>query len=81
MRVLEPLTSSSPSASPSPLLGIRNLRAKRAGSLMFVDLTADVLGTLSVRETQELEERITRTLVEARREIGEVRVRFCAVDV
>jgi divalent metal cation (Fe/Co/Zn/Cd) transporter len=47
---------------------------------MFVDLTADVTGSLSVRETSELEAKITDTLKEARREIAEVRVQFHPVD-
>jgi divalent metal cation (Fe/Co/Zn/Cd) transporter len=87
-RVLEPLTttktpsstSSSPIQHQPSLLAIRHLRAKRAGSLMFVDLTADVAGSLSVRDTSELEAKITNTLKEARREIAEVRVQFHPVD-
>jgi divalent metal cation (Fe/Co/Zn/Cd) transporter len=47
---------------------------------MFVDLTADVAGSLNVREMSELEAKITSTLKEARREIAEVRVQFCPVD-
>ncbi|KIM75103.1 hypothetical protein PILCRDRAFT_79410 [Piloderma croceum F 1598] len=62
------------------LLSISHLRAKRAGSLMFVDLTADVPASLTVRETSELEAKITSTLKEARREIAEVRVQFNPVD-
>lgn len=89
-RVLEPLTSSSvvpttisTSTTPAPsssLLGIRHLRGKRAGSLVFVDLTADVSASLSVRETSELEAKITSTLKAARKEIAEVRVQFHPVD-
>lgn len=87
MRILEPLIASrtnSASATSShtqpSLLGIRHLRGKRAGSLVFVDLTADVAGSLSVRETSELEAKITNTLKAARREIAEVRVQFHPVD-
>jgi divalent metal cation (Fe/Co/Zn/Cd) transporter len=47
---------------------------------MFVDLTADVPASLTVRETSELEAKITSTLKEARREIAEVRVQFNPVD-
>ena len=47
---------------------------------MFVDLTADVAGSLSVRETSELEAKITSMLKEARREIAEVKVQFHPVD-
>jgi divalent metal cation (Fe/Co/Zn/Cd) transporter len=84
-RILDPLTQSSPTSASSPytqsvLLGIRHLRAKRAGSLVFVDLTADVAGSLSVRQTSELEAKITSTLKAARREIAEVRVQFHPVE-
>ncbi|KAK7057118.1 cation efflux protein [Favolaschia claudopus] len=48
--------------SPS-LLAIRHIRGRRAGSLIFVDLTADSL----------LEEEILRTLKSARKEVAEVR--------
>ncbi|KAI0915789.1 hypothetical protein AcW1_003709 [Taiwanofungus camphoratus] len=58
------------------LLAIRDLRAMRAGALMFVDLIADVPRTLSVEEASSLEETISRTLRAARREISEVRVKF-----
>jgi divalent metal cation (Fe/Co/Zn/Cd) transporter len=47
---------------------------------MFVDLTVDVSVSLSVRETSVLEEKITDTLKQARREIAEVRVQFHPVD-
>lgn len=88
-RELEPLIASQPSvptssvplaSTPSSLLGIRDLRGKRSGSLMFVDLTADVSGLLSVRETSELEAKITSTLKSARKEIAEVRVQFHPVE-
>jgi divalent metal cation (Fe/Co/Zn/Cd) transporter len=61
---------------PRRLRAIRDLRARRAGSLMFVDLTADVDGTLSVSESSELEQEIDSTLRQARTEIAEVQVRF-----
>lgn len=47
---------------------------------MFVDLTADVSGTLSVEDASLLDDKITETLKKARREIGEVRVKFHPVD-
>lgn len=85
IRELEPLVVSQPSVpilstTSPPLLGIRDLRGKRSGSLMFVDLTADVPSLLSVRETSDLEAKITSTLKKARKEIAEVRVRFHPVD-
>ncbi|GBE81570.1 Mitochondrial metal transporter 2 [Sparassis crispa] len=70
--------SSSPLTPPSAeqLLAIRDLRAKRAGALMFVDLTVEVPRTLSVAQTSTLEGKIARTLKDARKEVAEVQVRF-----
>ena len=62
------------------LLGIEDLRATRAGSIMFVDLTARVPSTLSVADTSVLEGTIARTLKDAKKEIAEVRVRFEPVE-
>ncbi|KAG1815913.1 cation efflux protein [Suillus subaureus] len=62
------------------LLAIRHLRAKRAGSMMYVDLTADVPSNMSVLATSRLEVKISQTLKEARKEISEVRVKFHPVD-
>lgn len=62
------------------LLAVRHLRARRAGSLMYVDLTADVPSNMSVTATSRLEVKISQTLKEARREISEVRVKFHPVD-
>ena len=58
------------------LLAIRNLRAMRAGALMFVDLVAEVPRTMSVTDASTLEAKIARTLKAARKEIAEVRVKF-----
>ena len=46
---------------------------------MFVDLTAEVDGSLSVSESSVLEREIEGTLRRARREIVEVRMRFRTV--
>ncbi|KAG6832620.1 hypothetical protein H0H92_014456 [Tricholoma furcatifolium] len=73
-KTLHPLLHSS--TSPSHLLGVRELRARRSGSLLFVDLTAMVTPTMSIRDASALEEKIARTLKEARKEINEVRVKF-----
>lgn len=62
------------------LLAVRHLRAKRAGSMMYVDLTADVPSNMSVLATSSLEVKISQTLKEARKEISEVRVKFHPVD-
>jgi divalent metal cation (Fe/Co/Zn/Cd) transporter len=43
---------------------------------MFVDLTAEVSGTITVTQASTLDEKITRTLKKARKEITEVRVTF-----
>lgn len=91
IKLLDPLVppSSTPSASSrldSPvdtqarILGIRYLRARRAGSLMFVDLTADVSRSLNMGNASELEEKITLTLQNARKEISDVRVKFHPVE-
>ncbi|KAJ6499222.1 mitochondrial iron ion transporter [Mycena sanguinolenta] len=78
---LEPLlaSSASPSSSPS-LLAIRHLRGRSAGSLIFVDLTAEVPKTLTVHDASILEEEIARTLKAARKEVAEVRVKFTTVE-
>ncbi|KAJ6593980.1 cation efflux family-domain-containing protein [Mycena capillaripes] len=80
-RTLEPLfaASASPTSTPS-LLAIRHLRGRRAGSLIFVDLTAEVPKTLTVHDATLLEEKIAQTLKAARKEIAEVRVKFQTVD-
>jgi divalent metal cation (Fe/Co/Zn/Cd) transporter len=86
MTILDPLVDESTmthqhetkilnSSSPS-LLSIQHLRARRSGSLIFVDLTAEVSGSVTVTQASALEEKITRTLKKARKEISEVRVTF-----
>ena len=74
MTILEPLVDKSNSSS--PLLSIQHLRARRSGSLMFIDLTAEVSGSVTVTQASTLEEKITRTLKKAKKEITEVRVTF-----
>ncbi|KAF8633330.1 hypothetical protein AX17_004502 [Amanita inopinata Kibby_2008] len=76
-RALLPLLSASSSPSSIPdLLDVYHLRARRAGSLMFVDLSVKVPGTITVERTSELEEKITEKLRLARKEIKEVHVKF-----
>ena len=86
MTILEPLVDKSTmthqhesnllnSSSPS-LLSIQHLRARRSGSLLFVDLTAEVSGSVTVTQASTLEEKITRILKKAKKEITEVRVTF-----
>jgi len=82
MKALEPLTQSpmngrsSNGNSYQPTLSISSLRARRAGSLIFVDLTATVPESVTVAETSALESKIQYTLQKARKEIKEVRVTF-----
>ena len=89
IEALEPLlpTSTNATATPSQtgqlpasLLAVKNLRAMRAGALMFVDLTAEVPRSLSVADASTLEAKIARTLKAARKEIAEVRVKFHPVE-
>lgn len=83
VRILDPLLASPSSHSENPtveLLAIHQLRARRAGSMIFVDLTAEVSAKLTVMEVTTLEEKITRTLKDARKEVAEVRVKFLPVD-
>jgi divalent metal cation (Fe/Co/Zn/Cd) transporter len=47
---------------------------------MFVDLTADVSRSLNMGNASELEEKITLTLQNARKEISDVRVKFHPVE-
>ncbi|KAJ7096240.1 cation efflux protein [Mycena epipterygia] len=80
-RILDPLLASStlPSRLPS-LLAVRHVRGRRAGSLIFVDLTAEVPKTMTVHDATILEEKISQTLKEARKEVTEVRVKFQTVE-
>lgn len=47
---------------------------------MFVDLTATVSGEMNVRDASALDEKITQTLKNARKEITDVRVKFQPLD-
>lgn len=78
---LKPLLAASGSSSSLPsLLAIRHIRGRRAGSLIFVDLTAEVPKALTVQEATGIEEQIAKTLRAARKEVTEVRVKFHAID-
>ena len=52
----------------------------RTGAHMFVDVVAHVPAGLSVVQAVEVEARIKGALVEARRDVKEVRVRFKPVE-
>ncbi|KAF9481549.1 mitochondrial iron ion transporter [Pholiota conissans] len=80
-KILEPLVSTTlvndhDGSHLPPLVSIQNLRARHAGSLLFVDLTAEVSGSITVLESSALEKEIERTLKAARKEVTEVRVTF-----
>ncbi|KAF8200910.1 CDF-like metal transporter [Pholiota molesta] len=63
-----------------PLLSIQQLRARHAGSLLFVDLIAEVPGSITVSQSSALEKEIERKLKTARKEVTEVRVTFRPTD-
>ncbi|KAB5590744.1 Iron ion transporter [Ceratobasidium theobromae] len=68
------------SPAPHTLLGIRNVRAVKSGSLMFVDLTADVPAGMTVLDAHEVEKRVRDAIMESRTEVKEVRVHLHAVE-
>lgn len=86
VRSLDPLLTATAASkaistpSQKALLAVKDLRAMRAGALMFVDLTAQVPRSMSVAETSMLEADIAGTLKRAKKEISEVRVKFQPVD-
>ncbi|CAE6365516.1 unnamed protein product [Rhizoctonia solani] len=65
---------------PRSLLGIRNVRAVRSGSLMFVDLTADVPAGMTVLDAHDVEKRVRDAIMQGRSEVKEVRVHLHAVE-
>ncbi|CUA66595.1 Metal tolerance protein 2 [Rhizoctonia solani] len=69
-----------PLVEPRSLLAIRNVRAVRSGSLMFVDLTADVPAAMTVLDAHEVEKRVRGAIMEGRSEVKEVRVHLHAVE-
>ncbi|KAL1748828.1 cation efflux protein [Schizophyllum fasciatum] len=75
---LEPLVVSRATADPeiAALLDVKDIRARRAGSVMYVDLTAVVPGSTTISGAATLEYKISDTLRKAKKEITDVRVRF-----
>ncbi|CAE6476113.1 unnamed protein product [Rhizoctonia solani] len=69
-----------PLVQPRSLLGVRNVRAVKSGSLMFVDLTADVPAAMTVLDAHEVEKRVRDAIMEGRSEVKEVRVHLHAVE-
>ncbi len=64
----------------SSFLHARGLRARRAGSQLFVDLHVGVPGTLTAFESSRLEERIFAALKAERKDVKEVHVQFEVVS-
>jgi divalent metal cation (Fe/Co/Zn/Cd) transporter len=64
----------------STFLHVRGLRARRAGSQLFVDLHVGVPGTLTAFELNQLEEEIVAALKAERKDVKEVQVRFDVVS-
>jgi len=75
-QTLMPLIKTGVSDETRNLIRVDDFRARRAGSMLFVDLTAKVDANLSVVQTRKLERQITQTMQQAKREVAEVRVRF-----
>ncbi|CAE6458777.1 unnamed protein product, partial [Rhizoctonia solani] len=69
-----------PLVEPRSLLGVRNVRAVRSGSLMFVDLTADVPAAMTVLDAHQVEKRVRDAIMESKSEVKEVRVHLHAVE-
>lgn len=84
-QALQPLLPSSTTSNPSltsstGLLHIADIRAKRSGTNMLVDLTAHVPSHIPISRATELEESIKSALQAKRAEIKEVRVKFIPID-
>ncbi|KAF5370648.1 hypothetical protein D9758_001999 [Tetrapyrgos nigripes] len=77
-KTIQPLIVPGESSSTPSILSISELRARRAGSLLYVDLVAHVSSTLTVQELDVLEEQILTSMKEKRKEVAEVRVKFKA---
>ena len=71
--IVQPLVGSS-------IQSIRHIKAVRSGSLVFVDLTADVSPTMTMREAHVVEDLIRSTIKSSKKEVREVRVHLHAVE-
>jgi cation diffusion facilitator family transporter len=65
---------------PSPLLRVHDLRARRAGSQLFVDLSAEVPGNVTALQLDRLEKEMVAALKAVRKDVKEVHVRFEVVS-
>lgn len=75
-RSLDPLILN----SPNTILGVDSMRARRAGSKLFVDLSARVRPELSASALAVLEQSIAKAIREARKDVKEVAVKFVPVE-
>ncbi len=66
--------------SSTSLLRVHNLRARRAGSQLFVDLSAEVPGDVTALELDRLEKAMVAALKAERKDVKEVHVRFEVVS-
>jgi divalent metal cation (Fe/Co/Zn/Cd) transporter len=57
-------------------LHVRNLRARRAGSQLFVHLTVGVPGDLTAIQLDQLDKRIVAALKAERKDVKEVHVQY-----
>jgi divalent metal cation (Fe/Co/Zn/Cd) transporter len=64
----------------SSFIHARGLRARRAGSQLFVDLHVGVPGTLMAFELSQLEEQIVAALKAERKDVKEVQIQFEVVS-
>ena len=64
----------------SSFLYFRSLRARRAGSQLFVDLHVGVPGSLTAFELSQLEEKVVAALKAERKDVKEVHVQFEVVS-
>ncbi|KAI0035905.1 cation efflux family-domain-containing protein [Vararia minispora EC-137] len=75
-RALDPLLA----RAPGPLVAVDALRARRAGSTLFVDLTARVVPGTDVAALQRVEDALAAALRDARKDVKDVSVRFREVE-
>lgn len=62
------------------ILGVDRMRARRAGSQLFVDLSARVRPEASAAALAQLEDTIARAIRDARKDVKEVAVRFVPAE-
>jgi len=62
------------------LVDIKDIRAVRAGSRMFIDLLAYVDKNATISDLNRIEDNITELIVAKRRDVQEIRIKFRVVD-